>query len=367
MAGISLPEILVGLTIGLITLLAVMQVIALARANQRVTGSASDTLVNAALGLYSIERDARNAGFGLASMRASLGCEVRGRFGATASSFILAPVQILDGTNGAPDSLQFMSSARSGITLPTRIAIDSAPADPAFLVDSDLGVQSGDMMIAVPHTLSPATPPTTWCSLFQVVGSSSGPNQVPRMSGADGWNPDPANTVFPAGGYEAGDYLINLGSFARNTWSINRGMLRLTQFVAAGNASTSADLYNNVVQLQAVYGKDTTLPPDGVVDVWNAAAPATGADWQQVLAIRLALVARSGAREAAKVTLDGAQAASTCASAHPHPAAVCWRPDPAGSGVKIDVNPGNVLPDWQHYRYRVFESTVALRNTIWQQ
>jgi type IV pilus assembly protein PilW len=117
--------------------------------------------------------------------------------------------------------------------------------------------------------------------------------------------------------------------------------------------------------MQAVYGKDTTVPADGVVDAWNATAPTTAAQWQQVRAVRMALVARSATTEPANVTLDGAQAASTCNSTSPHPAAVCWRPDPGGNGVKIDVSANTA--NWQRYRYRVFESTVALRNSIWQQ
>lgn len=363
-AGLSLPEIMVGLAIGLIALLAVFQVMVAARANQSATSSSADTLVNASLALYSIERDAKNAGYGLSSIRSSLGCDVHSTFGANPlRNFILAPAQIGDGANGAPDSLQFMASARNGILLPTRIAVDSAPGDPAFLVESDLGVQSGDLMIAVPQTLNA----NTWCSLFQVVGASAGPNQVPRASDMRGWNPDASHSIFPTSGYAAGDYLINLGSFIRNTWSINNGMLRLNRFVAAGNGNPGVDLYNNVVQLQAVYGKDTSLKPDGVVDVWNATPPTSSAEWQQVLAIRLALVARASVREAGIVTLDGALPTSTCDSVTPHPAAICWKPNPAGHGVKIDVNIGNLAPDWQHYRYRVLETTVALRNTIWQQ
>lgn len=362
--GFSLPEILVGLTIGLVALLAVMQVMVTARANQSATSSSADSLVNAMLGLYSIERDAKNAGYGLSSVRASLGCEVRARHGAGAAfSFILAPAQITDAASGAPDSLQLMASARGGVLLPTRITSDSASGDASFLVDSDLGVQSGDLMIAVPQELSAGT----WCSMFQVVGTSGALNQVPRASDASGWNGDASSSVFPNSGYAKGDYLINLGSFVRNTWSINKGMLRLTRFDVANNGNPAVDLYNNVVQLQAVYGKDTSQPPDNVVDEWNAKAPTSSAEWQQIRAIRMALVARASNREPAIVTLDGAATATTCDSATPYPAAVCWRPDPTGHGVKIDVNPGNTAPDWQHYRYRVLETTIALRNTIWQQ
>jgi len=89
--------------------------------------------------------------------------------------------------------------------------------------------------------------------------------------------------------------------------------------------------------------------------------------WQQIRAIRVALVAQGRQRETGTVTLDGDSAASTCASQTPHPAAICWHPDPLGDGVKLDVNIGNTNPDWQHYRYRVIETTIPLRNVVWQQ
>lgn len=277
---------------------------------------------------------------------------------------MLAPVQIVDGPAGAPDTITFMASSKNGNVLPTRITLAHEVTDPAVFVESDLGVQTGDLMIAVPQTLNTATPSTTWCSLFQVAGVAGGPNQVSRASVANSWNPDPANTIFPASGYAVGDYLINLGSFSRRSYTIHNGRLHLDQFAANNNAGPGFDLYDNVVQLQAVYGRDT-VPADGAVDLWSATAPVTTAEWQEVHAIRMALVARASVAENSVVTLDGAQPASTCDSNTPHPAAVCWRPDPAGRGVKIDVS-GNT-PNWQRYRYRVFESTIALRNTIWQQ
>jgi type IV pilus assembly protein PilW len=169
----------------------------------------------------------------------------------------------------------------------------------------------------------------------------------------------------PNSGYLAGDYVINLGDFVDRTYSINGTALRLAAFDMQNNETSTQDVFPNVVQLQAVYGKDTSSPPDNIVDVWNATGPSSPAEWQQIRAIRVAIVARSQNREPDIVTLDGDSAASKCDSTNPHPAAVCWRPDPAGNGVKIDVSSGNA--DWQHYRYRVVETTVPLRNVIWQQ
>ena len=77
------------------------------------------------------------------------------------------------------------------------------------------------------------------------------------------------------------------------------------------------------------------------------AAP-TAADWAQVLAMRLAVVARSGLREKANPA-TGVCDITTAA--------------PTWSGGTLDVSTD---PNWQCYRYRVFETTVPLRNMIWR-
>lgn len=378
-AGFSLVEIMVGLTVGLITVLVVMQVMQVAEARKRASTSGADAVVNAALGLYMIERDGKNAGFGMTSVQGSLGCPIRARNGGENRNFNLVPVAIVDGASGAPDTIQFLASNKNGVTLPTRIAVDHPVTATNFFVESDLGVEEGDMMIAVPSVLSTATPPTTWCSVFQVTGTGGsgggggsggaggqGQNQVLHNSGQSDWNQPGGSTIFPPTGYAPGDHVINLGSFLDHTYSISsNNHLLLTDYRMTSNSSDELKMYPNVVQLQAVYGKDTDTPKDNRVNVWNAAAPTTPAEWQQVIAVRVALVSRGQSAEPGVVTLDGADTASTCSSVTPHPAAVCWKPDPNGNGVKINVATGN--PDWQRYRYRVVETTIPLRNAIWRQ
>lgn len=375
--GFSLVEIMVGLTVGLITVLVVSQVMQVAEARRRASASGADAVVNAALGLYTIERDAKNSGYGLTSLKASVGCEVRARYGNADVDFTMTPARITDGANGAPDTLRFIASSKSGAALPTRISVNHPQTAANFFVESDLGVHDGDMMIAVPQSIVPGT---NWCSVFQVTGTGGasgggnggnnnngggqGQNQILHNSGQSDWNQPGGSNIFPAGGYMAGDYVLNLGGFVDHTYSIANNQLRQTAANWTNNTSTDFDLYPNVVQLQAVYGKDTSVPPDNRVDVWEASAPA---QWQQVIAVRIALVARSQTPEAENVTLDGADAATTCNSATPHPAAICWRPDPNGNGVKIDVNINNANPNWKRFRYRVVETTIPLRNAIWQQ
>ena len=51
----------------------------------------------------------------------------------------------------------------------------------------------------------------------------------------------------------------------------------------------------SIVQLQAQYGKDTDA--DGAIDTWDEVTPNAANGWVQVIAIRLALVARSALPE----------------------------------------------------------------------
>ena len=41
-----------------------------------------------------------------------------------------------------------------------------------------------------------------------------------------------------------------------------------------------------------------------------------------------------------------------------------WRDSTANPAPTIDLS-GN--PDWQYYRYRVYETIIPLRNVMWQQ
>ena len=100
-----------------------------------------------------------------------------------------------------------------------------------------------------------------------------------------------------------------------------------------------------IVQLQAQYGRDTNA--DGVIDIWTEVAPATAIDWAGLVAVRLGLVARSA--EGDRADADGNCTVTTVA--------------PTWTGGNFDLS---ARADWRCFRYRVFESTISLRNMIWR-
>lgn len=361
--GFSLVEIMVGVVIGLITVLVATNVLINAGERKRASMAGADSTVNATLALYTLERDIKNAGFGIASTRSAIGCSVNASFNGINANFRLAPITITDGANGAPDQIRVMASTVNNFPLPIRI-LSQDPITRSFIeVESILGVQAGDFMIAAPQVADARD-----CSLFQATGVQAGGASARRIQYVHGqgqaqgdsrWNLAAGGNFTAAGPYPEGDMILNLGNFLNHRYHINAGELWLDRLQMQTNDPGSERFYSNIVQMQAVYGLDTDN--DGDVNVWNADVPTNSAEWQSVIAVRVALVARSAVAENQDVTPD----AAACNVAAPPLAAVCWRPDPAMNAVAINVNWDNATPNWRRFRYHVLETTVPLRNVIW--
>lgn len=358
--GFSLIELMIGLLIAMLTVAVIMQIMVFSEGQKRTTTSGSDAQINGNLALYSIERDAKNAGYGMTSNLTALGCEIRAKYGNNPTMiFSLAPVTITDGANGAPDTIQFLASSKEAGSLPTKIVVNHPQTAANFFVESDVGIFENDIMLAVPAIPSV----DKWCTVFQVTndpnpgngnnqGGGQGQNQVLHNSGQSDWNQPGGQNIFPNGGYVIGDYLINLGALINHIYSIaNVGgsqprALQLQILSTATGASTTNELYPHIVDLQAQYGKDNGsnggTADDGIVDGWDNTTPTNNAGWRQVLAIRFAVLARSVNWEKNVVTFN----------------APTW----AGGTFVMTWN-----QNWGHYRYKVYETVTPLRNVIWHQ
>lgn len=382
--GFTLIELMVSMLIGLITVATVAHALQASEGRKRTTTAGSDATSNAAMALFTIERDARNAGFGMTAVSSGLSCEIKAKYGSgSTQTFTLAPVVITQGASGAPDTVEFLASSKEGVPLPIKIAVDHPQTATNFFVQSDLGVEEGDLMVAIP----PNPDASNWCSLFQVTnntspgasgssgsgsGAAHGQNQVLHVAGQSEWNQPGGSNIFPTGGYPAGSSLLNLGNFAKHRYSVSNNALQLSTFDISDGVDNTTDLYPQIIQLQAEYGIDSN-PSDGIVAVtsWTATTPTTAAGWQAVKAIRIAVVARSALPEKLDKDASGNTIPLTVSSTDAdcqdptkrNPRAVCW------SGGAINAlntnNPG--ANDWQAYRYRVSEAVIPIRNVIWQQ
>lgn len=366
-AGFTLIELMVGVLIGLLASLAVTHVLVNSEGQKRTTTASSDAQINGALALGTLQRAIQPAGYGFGAIPGVVGCALSASFnGAAVAGFPanLVPVIITDGAGGAPDSIRVLASGKSSFSIPLRITAPGYnPADPllnqAIPVSTVRGIEGpqvaggtpvapGDLVVAAVSAAQP-------CELFQVTADPGATPAVPRADDVARWNP----VGYPAGSYADGSVLINLGEPVDVTYSIAGNGLRARTLQIAANGTPSYDgpveLFPEIVNLQAFYGKDTD--GNGSVDQWDAVTPTTNAGWLQVIAVRVAVVARSTQFEKENVTFANPQ--WDVGTAGTFPAATgCG----ASRCIELDIDG---LADWQRYRYRVFDTVVPLRNMIW--
>jgi type IV pilus assembly protein PilW len=366
--GFTLIEMMVGLLLAMLTSIIVAQVMVKAEGNRRATTSGSDAQVNGALALFSLQRDIQSAGYGLAVNTAGLGCTVNYNYNGTGSSFTLAPVVITQGATGAPDTIRVLSSAKNGFSVPVLLTAAHAQAASYFTVKSAFGTAAGDLVVAVPSTYGTGIQ----CALLQVVESTSytvGDTIIPHVN-TGLWNS--STTIVPSTGYASGSTLVNLGSMVNRQFSIDANHNLVYQELTATSGAESGagtdgqsptrTVFSQIVNMQALYGIDTNA--DGLVDTYTSVTPTSFTGWKQVMTIRLALVARSANYEKDVVTSTQPQwdlGSNSTISDLSAIAASCTNT----SSTTCLVLKVNGDTDWQHYRYRVYDTIVPLRNLLW--
>jgi type IV pilus assembly protein PilW len=362
--GVTLIELMVGLAIGMAVTVVVAQSMFFYESQKRTTTEGVDAQINGTLALNTLQREVQMAGYGFTTSALGLGCPIKARRNGVDVPFPLVPLTITNGADGAPDEISFVMSNKP-FALPIRVAKDHPRTAANFFVSSSLGVAEGDLLVAVPKAFDV----NNWCSLLQATkpgggggggGAGIGQNQVLHDAGVDGpWNQPGGQTVFPDNGYPAGSFLLNLGQIIRKTYSIGNGnTLQVVNFsIDTATFGAPDTLYPHIVNLQALYGKDTD--GNGSVDTWDNDTPIDGdaTGWKRVIAVRVAIVARSGQYEKEDVTF--AEPLWDVGVAHAvADASICG--DSKCLTLKVDG-----LPDWQRYRYKVYETVVPLRNILW--
>ncbi|VTU40098.1 PilW family protein [Variovorax sp. PBL-E5] len=365
--GFTLIELMIGLLLGMLTVLVISQVLALAEGKKRSVAMGSDAQVNGAMSLYTLQRDIEMSGYGATSSLDALGCPVKAKFDAIGSpfTFTLAPVVINDGGGDAPDSITVLRGRTSGFSAPMALSGAHTATDNHFTVVSSFGAVVNNMMIAVPKLQGA----NNWCSLFNVTSDTASPattlspTVVPHVAGASGkWN---QNSVFPPSGYVKDDYLLNMGSMVLRTYSINTvnnaNNLQVSELSPVTGVNASQDLYPQIINLQALYGKGTLDASGNIaVDTYDNITPLTNADWQRVVAIRIALVARSNQFEKDEVTQANPLWDVGTSATITGPATTTCNGTSKCITLKVDG-----LDQWKHYRYKVYDTIVPLRNVLW--
>lgn len=420
--GFGLVEIMVGLAIGLLTMLVIMQFSSVFENQKRATTTGGDAQTNGALALYAMEREVRAGGGGMTEGEPQkypplAGCTTSIYDAApylipnvdpavdstvaaagAASSIRLAPVVASDGGGGLSDSLT-ITYGTAMITAPYTLLGSYAPGAGLISLISAAGIAPGDMVALVDENTAATTGPNYKaalpCSLLRVTG----------LPGAGVLSVPVADTNGLA--FTDNARLYNLGQFNLVTYRVdgNNLVADITKLgvIPDGGAGTAivnrtdfSPLASNIVNMQVQYGVDTGNPlgpiqadcktaapgaaltavdADAIVDQWvepmgatwaNTAATPSQFDLRRIRAIRIGLVVRSGVQEVPKPTDCERFPGAGCVNPF-FPACSTTTTAPA---ITWDALP-NMAPDlstdpnWRCYRYKVFQATIPVRNALW--
>lgn len=364
--GFSLVEIMVAALIGLIGSVVIFQVFAVSENQKRTTTGGSDASQSGLLALYSIEREARMAGYGI-NYLTLLGCNVLAYDAGPPErnpvpAFSLVGAEIINGAAGEPDTLKFVYGDSGLVMAPVRLTSSSNAGSTVHKVALRFGFNVGDLIL-VARVGSPGTS----CTMQQVTNIPAAPVEDIEHTEGVRYNKStiPTQPNYPAWSNttQDGGILYNLGTAPSVTYyRIENGRQLTHQNLLTSSASTV--VLDGIVQMQAEYGKDTTNPADGTVDVYETTAPGNADQWSRVLALRVAILARSAEFDKSHCSANPQWTSSAGATNF-----LMKNADgTADSGTACVPGTVPAAPDpnnWRHYRYRVFQTVIPLRNHIW--
>ena len=330
--GMGLIEVMISIVIGMLMVLVIYQIYEVSEGQKRTITAGSDAQQNASYGLFVLARDLAIAGNGIASAAATLD-----------RCALLRPVPVLiaaGATDDDPDTITVLYGGSSTLSTPVQFKQTASTAQP-YVVPGPVGFTANDVVAAV-----------------------DGANCTLSTINEGGIVVDPATgfatlTHTPIAGAMGATYpavtasLVNLGqpaAMGRIVYTVDPAALTMRTQKRMPTNDPVTPVVSDVINLKAQYGLDTDN--DGIVDRWQ---DATGGIWsaatlptqplatlQQIRAVRIAIVTRSAQYEKNAVTqgpltmFDGAETVTM-----------------------------TLTGDEQHYRYKVLETIVPLRNALW--
>lgn len=347
-AGLGLLDIMIGMAIGMLAVVIIMQMFLLSDKQQRTAMGGADAQSGGAITLHGLERDLSQAGHGFASDQL-LGCGLTWKLpsGADIATPVpLAPVVLNPGAAVIPtgdantDTLLVMYGNTED--QPQGNAI-SAQEGQSYTVQMPGSLTVGDRVVATPGGCG-----------------GTGNLLLDRVTAAP---PSTTTSITVASG-TAGTLLFNLGRTPRIlAYAVRGGNLTLCDYlqddcgldVNKENAAVWVPVAGNIVSLRALYGQDTSHPMNRTVDAYDQVTPtqANRVNWSRILSVRLALVARSAEYES-RVGEGGQRECEPVTGEAPQ-----WDGS-ATAPINLEADAA-----WQCYRYRTFQTVVPMRNVIW--
>ena len=386
--GMTLVELLVAVTIGLVVTLAVTTMIILGEQHRRATTSANEMAQSGSFAIYQLDRAVRSAGSALVQSAnlGVFGCRLnagailpratpfpepfRDNFLTAAapgntSNLRVAPVLIgkAMSDDDVSDVVVVMRGNGNAGGIPRRI---SDPGSATLLkVESSVGFAANDVLLV-------SQAGTTDCLIEQITAvgnhltnpgeltlgghfytAGTGSATIANLGGST------STYVSPLGSSSAGSVQFSMYGVGANSTLFSYDLLR----VQGGDVAQA--IADGVQELHALYGLDVN--GDGVLDSWAdpgaagydiATVMTTPATIRQIVAVRLALVLRSSALERSAVTpnCDG-NVATVQADCTPY-RYFSGLSNTAGTSLERELNTSAL----QNVRVRVIETTIPLRN-----
>ena len=392
-SGFTIVELMVGLVIGLIATLVIMQTFSAFEGSKRSTTGIADAQTNGSIGLYMLQRELQFAGYGIpvisgtmpqinvrpdqiafqdytaksqaqidaayataladyntkiaaesatvsaGEVYSALKCNPAPTLSLDADNNaatpdvtidVITPVVITDGGTGSDTiAVRYCTTTRGGMQ--TRVTTTSGVNYVG--VENNMGCRTGDVVLV---TRNSNTGDTT-CMATKVTSTNA------QLDGTTN-----AINVVSNSGMGLNNRLACLGQVRQMTFAVGTGA-NANQLQKNGD-----NVISDIVNLQAQYGVSATANSE-VVTNWvdatgGAWAAPTVANRNRIKAVRIALVARNNLLEKDVVS-------QACTGAATGPARVCV----FGGDVNLAASLG---ADWNRYRYRTYEVIVPLRNVL---
>jgi type IV pilus assembly protein PilW len=389
--GFSMVELLVAMTISLIGMIIIFQVFEVSEGIKRTTTSGGDAQQNGAIALYMMDQDLRNAGMGF-NDTAYAGCNITAydssrspnTFPTAPATMLLVPAQITSGGAATTaDSFSVFYGSQPQVANSTTLSANMTAATDSLRVQSRYGFRTGDLIVL----LEPGSGKR--CAIMEITGLPVSPSdQVDHGNvsytlatggvAAARFNPSAGmGVVYTGAGGANATRVFNLG----NLYDANNASMPVyNTYAVASNALTvrsgfsdnaAAAIADNIVHMRVVYGLDDGVnngtvtynaaytAGDGIIDRFVDGT--TVPNWQYVIALRVAVVARSALAEKPSSGIPSDPCDTTTTA--PTWSGSAWATAAPNLMTALDVS-GDA--NWRCYRYKVFETTIPLRNWIWK-
>ena len=372
-AGFGLVEIMVSLVIGLLATLVIAQVFSLFEGQKRTTTGGADAQTEGSMALYDIKRNMEMAGYGIPVFSAdnsplkNVTCPTLPLFdhddNGDTPDIDIFPIVIIDGGAGS-DIVAIRHGRTQTGGIPTLVSSVAGPKLSLvnLVSDNNMGCEPGDWaVISGP----------SGCEMAKVSDELKPLSDSARvLAGGIPLKEAPSSTI-------SGGSIACIGAYKKNApydyhsspleyrYWVDKG-----QLVQGGDPATSGSgtlVGSGIVNIQAQYGVSAIATSNYItqwVDAKDKWKTPTMDDRNRIKAVRLAVVARSGE------WVKDADVTKSCSSiTAANPTGLCaWDATSAAPSISspaptVDLSAAD--PDWQHYRYRVFETIIPLRSMIW--